>query len=134
LADLAPQTIRDNARFFKSAKQVPRLSITMGVGTILEARKIVLIASGAKKAAAISNAIQGPIDSACTASALQKHPDVTFLLDAEAASLLLRAGNAFSGSKNKQAPQLVKKVTKTKKVICKAAKKVISKAKPAAKK
>ena len=54
----------------------------------MEADQIVLLASGTKKAEAIRDAIQGPVSKACTASALQNHPNVTFLLDAEAASLL----------------------------------------------
>jgi len=118
LAELAPQTIEDNARYFHCAKDVPTLSVTMGVATILEARKIILLASGVKKAEAIRDAINGPMSCNCTASALQSHPDVTFLLDSEAASLL----------KKVSVPKL------TKKVISKAPKLVISKAKRAAKK
>ena len=82
---LTSQTIEDNARFFESPDEVPAYSITMGVGTILEARKIILLANGANKAAAVAGAIEGPVTSMCTASALQMHPDTIFLLDHEAA-------------------------------------------------
>ena len=83
---LAKQTIDDNARFFDSADEVPVYAITMGVGTILEARKIVLLANGKAKAEAVAGAIEGPVTSLNTASALQLHRDVTFILDRDAAS------------------------------------------------
>jgi len=83
---LAKQTIEDNARFFETKEEVPIYAITMGVGTILEARKIVLMANGKNKAAAISGAIEGPVTSMCTASALQLHRDTVFVLDRDAAS------------------------------------------------
>jgi glucosamine-6-phosphate deaminase len=60
----------------------------MGIGSILEARKILLIATGATKAAAVAKSIEGPITSAVSASALQLHPDVTFIVDDAAASHL----------------------------------------------
>jgi glucosamine-6-phosphate deaminase len=82
---LTKQTIEDNARFFDSADEVPVYSITMGVGTILEARQIILLANGANKAKAVAGAIEGPVTSMCTASALQMHRDTLFLLDHEAA-------------------------------------------------
>jgi glucosamine-6-phosphate deaminase len=82
---LTKQTIEDNARFFDSADEVPVYSITMGVGTILEARQIILLANGANKAKAVAGAIEGPVTSMCTASALQMHRDTLFLLDQEAA-------------------------------------------------
>lgn len=87
---LAKETIEDNSRFFERAEDVPAYSITMGVGTILEARKIILLASGKKKAACVAAAIEGPITSMVTASALQMHPDVIYFLDKEAASELKR--------------------------------------------
>ncbi len=83
---LTSQTIDDNARFFDSADEVPVYSITMGVGTILEAQKIILLANGANKAEAVAAAIEGPVTSMCTASALQMHRDTIFLLDDEAAA------------------------------------------------
>ena len=88
LTDLDPRTISDNARFFDSAEDVPRRAITMGVATIMDAREIILLATGENKAAAVRDAIEGPVGSDCTASALQNHPKITFLLDPAAASLL----------------------------------------------
>jgi len=85
---LAKQTIQDNARFFDKSEDVPIYAITMGVGTILEAHKIILLANGAGKAEAIANAIEGPVTSMCTASALQLHRDTEFYLDKAAASKL----------------------------------------------
>jgi len=85
---LAKQTIEDNARFFDSPDQVPVYAITMGVGTILEARKIILLANGEHKADAVAAAIEGPVTSMITASALQLHRDVMFILDRPAASKL----------------------------------------------
>ena len=85
---LTRQTIEDNSRFFESSDEVPVYSITMGVGTILEARKIILLANGANKAEAVAAAIEGPITSMCTASALQMHRDTIFLLDKESAGKL----------------------------------------------
>ena len=83
---LARQTIDDNARFFDDPSDVPIYSITMGVGTILEAKKILLLANGKKKADPIAAAIEGPVTSMCTASALQLHRDTLFYLDRDAAS------------------------------------------------
>lgn len=85
---LAKQTIQDNARFFERPEDVPIYAITMGVGTILEARKIILLANGQKKAEAVAAAIEGPVTSMCTASALQLHRDTTVFLDRPAASKL----------------------------------------------
>src|SRR5207249_338649 len=75
-------------KFFAHGEESPRCAITMGIGTILEARKILLLASGAAKAAAVAKSIEGPITSAVSASALQLHPDVTFIIDDAAASQL----------------------------------------------
>lgn len=85
---LARQTIEDNARFFERIEDVPIYAITMGVGTILEARKVLLLASGENKARAVAAAVEGPVTSMITASALQLHPDTVFYLDRSAASLL----------------------------------------------
>lgn len=85
---LAKQTIQDNARFFEKEEDVPIYSITMGVGTILEAKKIILLAAGENKADAIAGAIEGPVTSMNTASALQMHPHTDFYLDKAAASKL----------------------------------------------
>lgn len=85
---LTPQTRRDNARFFGSEDKVPHHVITMGIGTILEARHCVLLAFGRNKARAVAEAVEGPITSMNPASALQLHPRVTVFLDEDAASEL----------------------------------------------
>jgi glucosamine-6-phosphate deaminase len=85
---LRQETLDDNAKFFAPGEESPRCAITMGIGTILEARKILLLAAGQSKSSAVAKSIEGPITSAVSASALQLHPDVTFLIDAAAASQL----------------------------------------------
>jgi len=85
---LTARTIADNARFFKEDEYQPHLSITMGIGTILEAREIVLLATGESKAAAIRDAVEGPLSASCPASALQLHASATIVIDDAAASLL----------------------------------------------
>ena len=85
---LSKETIDDNAKSFAPGEESPRCAITMGIGTIMEARKILLLASGDNNAAAIAKSIEGPITSAVSASALQLHPDVTFIVDDAAASQL----------------------------------------------
>ena len=85
LKTLAKQTIEDNARFFEQAEDVPVYAITMGVGTILDAREIFLLANGPRKSEAIAKAVEGPITSVITASALQWHPSVKIFLDEAAA-------------------------------------------------
>ncbi len=90
LKTLTAETVRDNARFFGSEREVPLLAITMGVGTILESRQCLLLAAGASKAKAIRDTIEGPITAQVTASALQLHRDVIAILDQEAARLLER--------------------------------------------
>ncbi|MBN1575192.1 MAG: glucosamine-6-phosphate deaminase [Chitinispirillaceae bacterium] len=87
---LYEQTIIDNARFFDKQEDVPRFAITMGVGTILDAKKILLIANGKKKADVVAQFIEGPVTSQITASALQLHRHVNIVLDQEAASKLTR--------------------------------------------
>ncbi len=83
---LAKQTIDDNARFFDSAEDVPIYAITMGVGTIMEARQLIMLANGKAKAEAVAAAVEGPVTSMITASALQMHPDAICVLDRDAAS------------------------------------------------
>lgn len=87
---LVKMTIEDNARFFKKQEDVPRFAITMGVGTILEAKKILLIANGGKKADICAQFIEGPVTSQITATALQLHCLATVVLDEEAAASLQR--------------------------------------------
>ena len=88
LKTLSKQTIDDNARFFENRKEVPIYAITMGVGSILDARKLILMASGKGKATAIAKAVEGPITSMITASALQLHLDAKVIVDDGAASEL----------------------------------------------
>ncbi len=90
LKTLAPETVRDNARFFESEQEVPRLAITMGVGTILESRRCLLMACGLNKARAVQATVEGPVTAQVTASALQLHRDVIVIVDHDAASMLAR--------------------------------------------
>ena len=90
LKTLTSETVEDNARFFENRDEVPRLAVTMGVGTILESKKCLLLAIGEHKAGAIRSMIEGPITSQVTASALQLHQDVTVVVDETAASWLER--------------------------------------------
>jgi glucosamine-6-phosphate deaminase len=85
---LSKETLDDNSKFFAPGEESPRCAITMGIGTILEARKVLLLATGAAKAAAVAKSIEGPVASAVSASALQLHSDVTFIIDDAAASQL----------------------------------------------
>ena len=85
---LSQETMDDNAKFFARGEESPRCAITMGIGTILEARKVLLLATGKSKSAAVAKSIEGPVTCAVSASALQLHPDVTFIIDDAAASQL----------------------------------------------
>jgi len=87
---LTAQTRKDNARFFGSPDEVPTHVLTQGLGTILEARHLLLIATGEGKAAAAAAAVEGPVSASCPASVLQLHPHVSVLLDQAAASRLGR--------------------------------------------
>jgi glucosamine-6-phosphate deaminase len=89
---LTDQTRRDNARFFASLDEVPRHVVTQGVGTILEARHLVLLAFGAAKAAAVAAAVEGPVTAMVPGSALQLHPHATVVVDEPAAAGLRLAG------------------------------------------
>jgi len=88
LKTLAKPTIDDNARFFERREDVPVYAITMGVGTILDARKLILLASGNAKATAVAQTVEGPITSMVTASAIQLHRDAKVIIDDEAATEL----------------------------------------------
>ena len=85
---LTQKTVTDKARFFDNIIDVPKFVITMGVGTIMEAKKILLLASGDSKAEPIAKAIEGPISSMCTASAIQMHPNTIVIIDEAAAKFL----------------------------------------------
>src|SRR5207245_10466296 len=78
--------LEDNRRLFQEGQAMQEAAITMGIGTILDARKILLLASGTSKARALARAIEGPITAFVTASALQLHRDVTILADEQAAA------------------------------------------------
>jgi glucosamine-6-phosphate deaminase len=88
---LTRQTCMDNARFFGSEESVPHHVITMGIGTIMEARQNLLLAFGETKSRAIAEAVEGPITALNPASILQMHPVVKVILDEPAASELKRA-------------------------------------------
>ena len=113
LKTLTRQTIEDNARFFDNKDEVPRFAITMGVGTIMEAKSIVLVANGKKKADIVAEAIEGPVTAQVSASVLQMHEEVTVLLDAEAGSKLKRADyyKWIFQEKKRLIPRMIGKVT-----------------------
>jgi glucosamine-6-phosphate deaminase len=87
---LTEQTRKDNARFFGSPDEVPTHVLTQGLGTILQARHLLLIVTGESKAGAVAAAVEGPVSASCPASVLQLHPHVTVLLDPAAAAHLDR--------------------------------------------
>ncbi|WP_057895248.1 glucosamine-6-phosphate deaminase [Liquorilactobacillus oeni] len=85
---LSPSTIKANARFFKNEEDVPRYAYSMGIGSIMKSKKIILEAFGAQKAHAVAAMIEGPVSADCPASVLQKHNDVIVIVDEEAAAEL----------------------------------------------
>lgn len=85
---LTPDTVKANQRFFDDGEFQPHLSITMGIGTIMEARLVLLLATGESKAAAVRATVEGPLAARCPASILQMHPKATLVLDRAAASQL----------------------------------------------
>jgi glucosamine-6-phosphate deaminase len=88
---LAPQTRADNARFFDDPSQVPTHCMTQGLGTILDAHEVVLVAVGSSKASAVAGMVEGPLSAMCPGSALQLHQHATVVVDEEAAALLTLA-------------------------------------------
>ena len=88
IKSLIEQTRRDNARFFNSLAEVPHHVITQGLATIMAARHVILLATGAQKAQAVRDFVEGPVAAICPASVLQFHPHATVLLDEAAASSL----------------------------------------------
>ena len=86
--DLQESTIKANARFFASNDDVPTQAYTMGIGTIMNAKKVLLVASGKDKAEIVKKAFFGPITPQVPASILQLHPDVTVVVDEAAGSLI----------------------------------------------
>lgn len=87
---LTDKTRRDNARTFGSVKDVPKHVLTMGVGTIMDSRQVVLLAFGSQKANAIARTVEGPISAMMPASILQTHRVAKIFMDEEAAGLLER--------------------------------------------
>ena len=85
---LTPQTLEQNAFLFGGVDKVPRWAVTMGVGTILEARQIILLATGEEKAGIIAKAVEGPITAMISATALQLHAHCVIVVDEAAASKL----------------------------------------------
>ena len=83
--DLAESTIQANARFFPESGQVPRQALTMGIGQIMQARRVLILASGREKKAAVRRAFWGPVTPEVPASILQLHPDLTLVMDRAAA-------------------------------------------------
>lgn len=89
LVELDEETRRQNAEMFDDRWQdVPRRALTMGVGTILDARCLLMVATGAAKARIVRDALEGPVTPMVSASALRQHPACTVILDSEAAGLL----------------------------------------------
>lgn len=86
--NLDPRTVEDNARFFNSIEEVPKQALSMGIGTIMSAEKILLLASGKNKAWAIKEMIMGKVTPHIPGSILQFHRDVVVIIDQEAASQL----------------------------------------------
>jgi len=87
---LTQETIEDNARFFESIDEVPKYAITMGVGTIMEAKICLLLANGTKKADVLAQAVEGPITAEVTASVMQLHRQALIIVDEEAGAKLKR--------------------------------------------
>lgn len=88
VVNLTEETIEANSRYFDSKDEVPQKAISMGMATILKADRIILLASGREKAEAIKRTVSGKISTQVPASLLQTHPQITILLDREAASLI----------------------------------------------
>ena len=92
VVELTQNTIEANARFFENEAAVPKKAITMGIGCIMAARRVLLVASGANKAEAVYRTVCGPITPQCPASILQLHNDVVIVGDEEALSKVREAG------------------------------------------
>lgn len=90
--DLAPSTIEANQRFFEKEEDVPGQAYTMGIGTIMKAKKVLLIASGKNKAEALKELIEGEVTPKVPATILRFHPDVTVIADEDALSAVSEAG------------------------------------------
>ena len=85
---LTKKTREDNARFFNSMDEVPKFAITMGIGTIMEAETLLLLANGKNKAKAVADLVEGPITGQVPATIVQLHPYAVIVVDEEAGSML----------------------------------------------
>ncbi len=94
LKTLAPRTLQDNKRFFAEGEKVPTHCVTQGLGTIMDARHVVLLANGERKADAVASAVEGPVSSMCPASVLQHHQHAVVIVD-EAAAAKLRLADYY---------------------------------------
>ena len=88
VVELAESTVKDNARLFKDISEVPRQAFTMGIRQIMQAKKILILASGANKAEAVRKMVKGEVTESVPASVLQLHPDCILIADEAAAELL----------------------------------------------
>lgn len=88
VVSLAESTVKDNARLFDDISEVPRKAFTMGIRQIMQAKKILILASGANKADAVAKMVKGEVTEAVPASVLQLHPDCTLIVDKTAAAKL----------------------------------------------
>jgi glucosamine-6-phosphate deaminase len=109
LVTLDPVTRRDASSSFFGEENVPQWALTMGVGTILDARKIVLMSFGEHKAGVVQRAVEGPVTDAVAASFLQEHPDATFLLDHAAAGALGAVARPWTIGPIEWTPALIRK-------------------------
>lgn len=88
VVNLTENTIKDNSRLFEDISQVPTKALTMGIANIMNAKRILIVANGKNKAQAVYDMVKGQVNTTCPASVLQNHPDVTVIVDKDAASLL----------------------------------------------
>lgn len=107
---LTRETVEANAPLFRDEKEVPCFCLTMGIGTILESRMILLLASGKDKADIVAQAAEGPITASVPASALQLHPQAKFILDEDAASELVHKDYYRWAYENKERAQDLLKI------------------------
>ena len=97
VVDLAESTIQANARFFSSMDEVPRQALTMGIKTIMQAKRVLVVVSGEEKADIVLRAFHGPVTPEVPASILQVHPDVILVGDRAALHKLAEDGEAVCG-------------------------------------
>src|SRR5207245_946906 len=109
LVTLDPVTRRDAAGSFFGEENVPQQALTMGVGTICEARKVVIMAFGEHKAPIVQKAVEGPITDAIAASFLQQHPDTTFIVDEPAAGHLTAVREPWKVGPVDWTPRLIRR-------------------------